>query len=493
LEPIGTITKFYPFLSKETVETIEDLIVEAEDYRDFVHNLIQSIEQESMTTEISQFAVLQTDVAFRLDDDIWSLIRSRCDEDVITRPWSFFNDPEFSFLRELEKFEKTVQESLNSGPSNWIRLHLHLIGGFMGTWVDYKKHIDSAHELISTEPELECFSPHLCYIEQYVKRREGDIDGILKGYQNGLEIAERNDDVYWKAILLQGKAMALQESNPHEALELLNEALELSKSICTIVHSQKIISDMGHIHSILGEYDLALAFYLEGVELASGVVRKGVSVIDTTASVAGIYCDLDQPLDALEWIKWYKGLKAWGRIKSIETRVLIQLDQLDEVPDLLEKYHSLVLERGIDVEYAYYNYIKGLYEFALRDTENASQSIEQALSEFERLSYARSVNRALLALTQIEVVSERDSKATQDVDSSGPWMNRLETHAREKNYPGIRMQHALLKAEYQELIGEYEASRLTLQDALTFTDSPGVKTLRKRINERLEELEGILQ
>jgi hypothetical protein len=81
------------------------------------------------------------------------------------------------------------------------------------------------------------------------------------------------------------------------------------------------------------------------------------------------------------------------------------------------------------------------------------------------------------------------NKSNVKPESSGPWMTRLEAHAREKNYPGIKMQHALLKAEYQEMIGEAEAAQLTLQDALTFTDSPGVKTLRTRIVKRLRDLE----
>jgi hypothetical protein len=68
-------------------------------------------------------------------------------------------------------------------------------------------------------------------------------------------------------------------------------------------------------------------------------------------------------------------------------------------------------------------------------------------------------------------------------------MTKLDQHARENEFPGVMMQHALLKAEYQEMIGETEAAQLTLQDALTFTDSPGVKTLRERILKKLDELE----
>ena len=108
---------------------------------------------------------------------------------------------------------------------------------------------------------------------------------------------------------------------------------------------------------------------------------------------------------------------------------------------------------------------------------------DEALAEAERLNVQVYVNSLLLELTKagLKHFGKIDSKRT--TDSSGLWMTRFGHHAREKNYPGIMMQHALLKAEYQEMIGETEAAQLTLQDALTFTDSLGVKTMRKRIQE----------
>jgi hypothetical protein len=68
-------------------------------------------------------------------------------------------------------------------------------------------------------------------------------------------------------------------------------------------------------------------------------------------------------------------------------------------------------------------------------------------------------------------------------------MTRLRKHAHEKNFKGIMMEHALLKAEYQTLIDEHEAAKQTLSDALEITDSLTVKTLRKRIENKLKELE----
>jgi hypothetical protein len=136
-----------------------------------------------------------------------------------------------------------------------------------------------------------------------------------------------------------------------------------------------------------------------------------------------------------------------------------------------------------------YNFVCGLLELVLGNHDEGMQSIIVALEDAERLKYQGYVNSCLIALAKAEVRISKRTESKGDTESSGPWLTRLGRHAREKNYPGIRMQHALLKAEYQEMIGEKEAAQLTLQDALTFTDSPGVKTLRRRILKRLDELE----
>ena len=139
-----------------------------------------------------------------------------------------------------------------------------------------------------------------------------------------------------------------------------------------------------------------------------------------------------------------------------------------------------------------YNHVLGIYELAKGNTEAALTNLAQALIEFERLNLQISINRCLISLAKAEVQRYQESLESI-IGSSESWLSRLEKHAREKDYPGIKIQHALLKAEYQAMIQENEAAILTLKDALTYSDSPGVKTLRKRISELLEELEGIPQ
>ena len=214
-----------------------------------------------------------------------------------------------------------------------------------------------------------------------------------------------------------------------------------------------------------------------------------------------MYCGIDLPEDALEWIKNFMDWEdltpaimeslpehhAWHLLLAV-ARILIELHRFEGVPQLLDKTHKQILETGIYGQLTVYNYVSGLFEVAIGNLNAGLQSMADALAEAEREEYQVFVNDILLSLAKTEL-KYFDRLGSGETDSSGPWMTRLGIHAQERNYPGIRMQHALLQAEYQEKIGEPDAALLTLQDALTFTDSPGVKTLRQRILKKLDELE----
>lgn len=174
----------------------------------------------------------------------------------------------------------------------------------------------------------------------------------------------------------------------------------------------------------------------------------------------------------------------------VVARVLIQLGRIEEGTERLDIAHLKIIKQniGLDMDLARYNYVRGLQELALGDSNSALLTLKQALIEADRLNEAILLNRYLIALTKAELMNVKKS-ASLEIDSSGTWMTRLRNHAIERDYPGIKIQHALLKAEYQVLIDEHEAAILTLRDALTYSDSNGVKTLRERIHHQLKKLE----
>ena len=50
MKPIGTITKFYKFLEQKTIEIIEEVILVADNYRDFIIRLVDMVTKEIVDT-----------------------------------------------------------------------------------------------------------------------------------------------------------------------------------------------------------------------------------------------------------------------------------------------------------------------------------------------------------------------------------------------------------------------------------------------------------
>ncbi|MFX1484625.1 MAG: hypothetical protein ACFFCP_15715 [Promethearchaeota archaeon] len=492
MESFGTITNFYPFLSEKTREIVESVLSESEGYDDFVKRLVDLILVQKETDDLTYFTTLHAWISS--EPVTFDRLRPRLLGDVVLKPWSYWD-----FKGPSEEFRHSYKQALESSPESWVRLHLLILGViFQPEQYERQKALEESKELVESEPELICFSAENHVRQGWFDRFAADIKGAMNNFQKAQKIAERCDDVIISLEAQCELAGCLKESDVFQALSLLEDAYQTFKSIGANYWASIKAGDMGLLHTIIGEYDLAVEFYLEADQFAES------SVWDRQAHAyvfARIYCDIDLPEDSLEWIKNFmdwedltpeimESLPEYStRYVSLAlARTLIEMNRLEGVSQLLDKTHKLILETGRDDQLLDFNYVNGLFEVAFGNLSAGLQSMADALAEAERLEYQVHVNDILLSLAKAEL-KYFDKLGSGGPESSGPWMTRLGIHAQERNYPGIRMQHALLKAEYQEMIGETEAAVLTLQDALTFTDSPGVKTLRKRILDRLKELE----
>jgi len=498
VEPIGTVTNFYPFLTQETREIVESTLNEAEGYDDFVSKLVDLVITQDKTDDLLHFTTIHTQLS--VVPAIFNKLRPRILDDIVVKPWSFsFVYWERSSEELHQGFRSSIEQALESSPESWVKLHLLFLGAaFYIEQHEREKFLDRAKELIESHPELECFSAEIHIIQGLVDRNAGDIKGAMNNLEKAQKIAERYNDVLGRLEALVDYANSLKNSDVFKALSLLEDSYKTIKSIGANYRTSVMASDMGSMHILIGEYDLAVEFYLEASRISEDTTLDKRT---KAQHFARIYCGIDLPEDALEWIKHFMDWEditpaimeslpehhAWHLLIAV-ARTLIELNKLEGVPQLLDKTHKLILETGTFVQLAMYNYVSGLFEVAIGNLDAGLQSMAEGLAEAERVETQLFVNDILLSLAKTEL-KYFDKLGSGETESSGPWMTRLGIHAQERNYPGIKMQHAILKAEYLERIGEIEAAQLTLQDALTFTDSLGVKTLRQRILQRLKELE----
>jgi tetratricopeptide (TPR) repeat protein len=175
-----------------------------------------------------------------------------------------------------------------------------------------------------------------------------------------------------------------------------------------------------------------------------------------------------------------------------KARALIILNRFDEAEDVMNIANQMILQTGYDHYLARYHFVSGLLEMAKGEFLAAKGSLEQSYEIIFPLKGMVFVNETLIALAKLDVALIMQSESG-DVVRQGKWLSKLEEHSQIHDLPGIAMQAALLKSEFYQHQGELKDAHATLQQALELSDSPGVKTLRKRISIRIHEIERLLQ
>ncbi|MFW9913156.1 MAG: tetratricopeptide repeat protein [Candidatus Thorarchaeota archaeon] len=491
MEPFGTITKYYPLLSDETRKAVEKFVENAMTYYEFVNSIVKAATSYPMESEFACFALLQS-VPF---PDSWQKMCARCSESIATRPFALMRWDQMDPLPKERQgeFHHAMEKAVLSEPFEWMLLALYFYAELVSTEPMRTKYHDARRDLIKTRPTLHRFSDLTYRREAHLQLLEGDIEEALHSFDKAIESASEYDDVINAAVSLSLKANAIKEMDVHRALQLHDEAYSMVADRLTESDATyKFAKNIGLTYELMGEFDLALRFYQKDFELASRLLdypRSNLAMI-----VARTFCALNMPQQALEWLQSRSPSLQFedSLLHSYAANALISLGRYDDAASHLVRANRLAIESGIDYNVAQYLLARGKYEAAHDELDSASSSLQEALEL--SIPYGQLiVNYALIALAQVEIAGVVKTQVSGlNVQTSGPWMSRLEEHAYERNFHGIRIQHAFLKADYQAKIGEHEAAMQTLNDALRISDSPGVKTLRKRIHERLEELEGVL-
>jgi tetratricopeptide (TPR) repeat protein len=327
--------------------------------------------------------------------------------------------------------------------------------------------------------------------------QEGNLDEAIRDCREGLEIAQRNDDVYGTFRLLRWLSILTVETDPKTSLDMLEEAYQTGLTVIgSPYHIAGTLTEMGAASETLGEYDLALRFHHEGFK----IYQPPEGPVDVhSIHVSSIHAGLENGRDALTWAEWAleqhlnHGSEgdAWTYLAM--THALVLLYRLDEAQKNLDIAQKMVIKSGHEDEMACYYFTSGIYELETGDTLTAVDSLERAFEISERMNILLFMNKCLLALTNAEITLFKESYQGVNADISGPHMGKLETHALEKGLPGIVLQLAILKSEFFLIQKRRSEARQILFDALNHSASPGLRTLRKRIQTRIEELEDAIQ
>ena len=168
-------------------------------------------------------------------------------------------------------------------------------------------------------------------------------------------------------------------------------------------------------------------------------------------------------------------------------------NKLEEATQSLDTAYPLIMKTGSEVWLGDFYHISGLIELKRDDFQAALDLLEKAWDIAERNPRGINQNRVLFDLVRAEIALGSQSKEKIMNGTPGRWLSALEKYAYVRDLPGIRMYAALLKSEFYQAHEQLKDAHTTLIDALSISDSLGVKTLRQKIKSRIKELMQLIQ
>ena len=486
MEPLGTITKYYPFIDEELQSTLDSLMKESSSYFDFVNRLEKMVLEKESSDNMVYIAAAQC--WYASDLILSNPILEKYNSLAIIKPWRYYWGTHESY-----KFEKcqvilqSLDSALDSSTDDWIAAELLLAHAYnLAARPEGADLLSRANAILDRQPDLFCFKPLAYIAEGMLNHAFGKVADVVAYCRKASELANANGDTVYEffATLLLGNSN--KNKSPQESIDVLEQAYQIAQNLGAPVFIGETLAGVGLVYEILGEYDLAIPSQLECI---NEVGTAGSEII--FAILSRLYAVLGQGLQSLEWADRCLEDKELHLGYLRKARALIVLDRLDEAEALLEIAGRKVLQAGYESYLARYHFVSGLLDMARGEYVNAMGTLEQAYEILYPLDRLVFMNEILIALATVELALFKQSKRSDEV-ISGRWLSNLENHSRSYDLPGITMQAALLRSEVFKSQGQLQDAYETLQRALKLSESPGVKTLRKKLSTKIEEIDRLM-
>jgi tetratricopeptide (TPR) repeat protein len=498
LKPMGTITKYYPFIDEETKGILNSLMEGSSSYYDFVQQLCEVVLNNDVPVNLAYLATVQA---------WWCRMRStakllgeKYGDVPYIQPWVYVVD---SGERDqvlvhdvvVEHIEKAIEHSIE----NWMEVDLHILHAFLhhpfGEVISLYEPLDKVKDLIATHPHLGCFESVLYAFEAIAKLKENNINDALEIVQKGKSLAKRHDDALYMYMNMLQEALVLSVVDVNKSASMFEDLYELVQELQIPAFETEILNDSSLLYETMGEFDLVISCHHEMMKILDGSDRR---ISDTTFIIlARSYATLGDGQLALEWIN--KGMEDSGQFASAQMLIckawaLALVNRIDEAEKALENAYQQVIKTSFERHLADYYHVSGVIEQKNSNFLNALNMLEKAWEITNKLGAGgTNRNRVLIDLARVENLTLAQSKDDAKTVAPGKWLSTLEKYACERDLPGIKMYAALLKSEFYQNHGQLKDALATLQDALDITDSLGVQTLRFKINSRIKEIDQLLQ
>ena len=491
MEPLGTITKYYTYIDGETQDTLNSVMEESNNYYDFVKRLCNMVLENEVPVNLVYIAAVNA--WWCRIEETKNLIQKKYRDVLCIRPWAYGHN---SVDRDQVRFHDAVVDAIDkvieSSAEDWMEAELHLLHAFyhwpLSEVPSLLEPVEKAKALIDANPRLSCFMSLIHAFEGMAKSTEGFRKEAIASVLRGRELAEKHDDSLFIYMNLLEHALFLSSVSVQESLARFEELYDLALDLEVPYFTCEVLNDSALVFEAAGEYDLAISSHYEKLKLLNGgaipepIPSRVYSTLgdgQRALEVMNRYFEYAEPVVTPLYHLW----RAWA---------LALVDRLEEAEQILDNAYSLIIKSGSERILGNYFHFSGVVEQRKGNFLAALDLFENAWDIASRIPAGTDQNRALLDLARTEISLSNQSKDSTIIVAPGKWLCKLENHATERDLPGIRMQTALLKSELYQNHGQLKDAHAILVDALDITDSLGVATLRKRISDRIHQLNQLL-
>jgi tetratricopeptide (TPR) repeat protein len=486
VEPIGTITRYFPFIDVETKRIIETIMRESYNFRNFVDILCDKVCQLRAPDQTIFLAVHFAALLFDFERlDKISKIHGKLS---IIRPNLFYGSAFQGRPDDFKKVRESADEVLSTHPPDWLALEMLMVkleaeNSEYPTQVYDTSTYDAVVSLIEENQDFDFYRSRLKDTMTIRAIRDGDVIEALELNQEAIDNSEKNDDINRLAHLLRTRAGIIQSTDRLESQELLLRAKDIMDSMGDQGGLADVLFLLSKLESIRGDYDSAIEHNLDCVRIWERIGMPFGMPALTLSTLYNVIGDYDS---GLEWARMAEAELA-SRPVYQPRAILNQAwsmtlqGKLPEANQLLDSVRESMLKSGLESNLGWLYFISSVIEAAEQDFSSAAMSVEESLDIYERSGGFVSFYICLHHRARVEFYSALN-EPTSDYKSTGPWLTLLEEKAHSENLPGILGQALLLKATSLIMRSAQSEASKVIEQLASLVNQRNLEFLRPAVN-----------
>lgn len=455
MDPIGTITCYFPFIEEDTKNVLEEIMLEASDYYDFTDRLGEFVVNNESPIMVVYFAIHHSILA--LNYKVIDMIREKYEQHLVLGPNLFISSAFQGTVEDLKKVHELADAVLATDPPEWLALEMT----FMKFEADMRNYpttiyqesvMDTIRRMIDENPDFGYYDACLYDYLAIRAHADGDSEERLRCVNKALRAAEKFDEQVRVAHMLIRKAGILMSRDPEEARALLERAYKIVEtSLCIPSNYADIIYNLSLYDAIRGDFDSAIKRLLDVVTIRE---RAGLNFGNASNLLAMLYNVAGDYESGLEWacmseVQFKSRPYLLNRAVLNQAWALILLKRITEAQVLIDVNRESVMKSGDESHLAWLHFVTGLIEAEHGNFSLAASSVEQALRIYERQGTALVTELIFLhQLAKIEVM------ACESDEIVSPSLAILEDKAISGNLSGYLGQVLVLKGEIAIMTGD---------------------------------------